>query len=93
MRCGPDCRYGSAYPPRLSVKADLLAWQPSAISGCEQVQQSSPLIQSPRRRGRGASATVRLSLMPREIGIDKASGPKSHGQKASEAGLISGLTK
>jgi hypothetical protein len=33
MRCGPDCRYGSAYPPSLSVKADLLAWQPSANCG------------------------------------------------------------
>jgi hypothetical protein len=30
MRCGPGCRYGSAYPPRLSVKADLPARQPSA---------------------------------------------------------------
>jgi hypothetical protein len=40
MRCGPDCRYGSAYPPRLSVKADLLAWQPNANWRPEQVQQS-----------------------------------------------------
>jgi hypothetical protein len=34
-----DFRGTSAYPPRLSVKADIPDRQVRAISGCEQMQQ------------------------------------------------------
>src|SRR6516162_8442259 len=39
-----NVRGWSAYPPRLSVIADISGRQPSAISGYEQVQQGSPLL-------------------------------------------------
>jgi hypothetical protein len=38
----PFVRAWSAYPPKLSVTADVSARQPSARSGCEQSQQGSP---------------------------------------------------
>ena len=36
----------SAYPPILSVNADILAQPGSAITGCEQVQQIERLIRT-----------------------------------------------
>jgi hypothetical protein len=58
-----DARVRSAYPPKLSMKADIPARQPSASSGLMHCSNDSPHSISSSARNRSDVGTLRFSAL------------------------------